>query len=948
MRRISLPPQAAWNHSGLRTVLLLVFVFAALKPIAAATPAQKDSSPRYKPKDVVVTASVEPAKAKPGDTVTYRITAKLADGSHIYKYVKHKPGPTDTRFDFFDTAGLKPIGEWTASEPPIRRADPANNNQVSEFHEGEVTWSHELKIPTDIPAGEKTLRCQAGYQVCNDTKCSIPGQWTLPGVVLTVLPGGPAPEKEAAPSAPSDAALTPASAPAPAPAVGTGTESAPPPATAVSVPKDSNPRFKPKDAVLTASVEPAQGRPGDTVTYRVTAKLDAGSHIYKYVKDKPSLRDTTFNFFELAGLEPVGEWTPSTPPIKRADPASNNEILEFHEGEVTWSHKLKVPSDATPGERTLRCQVGYQVCNDTKCSIPGRWTLPDVVLAVVSGGPAPADVTTVSPPASSPAAASGPGTEVPPPLASPPVQTPAAPTETAPPPKVAAPTEPLDTSAAQPVSEVADRAAQGLLSFLLFSAGGGLLALVMPCVWPMVPITVNFFVKQGHHNKGKTTGLAIAYCLAIIGVFTSFGVLVSFFFSAAALQNLANNPWLNTAVAVLFLAFGLSLLGLFEIRLPNFLLNASARGESRGGLIGVMFMALTLTITSFTCTFPVVGGLVVMAAGGQFFYPIIGLATFSAVLAFPFFLLALAPSLISKMPKSGDWMNAVKVVGGLIEVGAALKFINTAELGFGAVPEDAWFDASVVLSVWVGLAAVCGLYLLGVFRTDHDSDDVKIGPGRLLIGSLFLALSLFLAPALFGHPPKSPLWDLLVGILPADVEDLNAPTVNTGTEVGKAVAATSSVPDVAEREQKAFHGVVWGMSYDAALEEAKTEKKPILIDFTGVNCANCRAMEQGVLPRKEVVNLLSKFVTVELYTDIPPIASLTIEQRLVLAEKNQTLLLDLAQETSNPVYVALGPDGRVLRKIGGKVSPTTFVAFLNDALGKLPTDRKLAQSEATR
>ena len=187
-----------------------------------------------------------------------------------------------------------------------------------------------------------------------------------------------------------------------------------------------------------------------------------------------------------------------------------------------------------------------------------------------------------------------------------------------------------------------------MIPFLIASALGGLFALVMPCVWPMIPITVNFFVKQGQggKGKGKTTGLAITYCLAIIGIFTAVGVFFSFFFSASFLQNLANNPWLNLVVAALFLAFGLSLLGLFEISLPSFLLNASAQGESRGGLIGVIFMALTLTITSFTCTFPVVGGLLVMAAGGNFLYPIVGLATFATVLAFPFFLLALSPGLL--------------------------------------------------------------------------------------------------------------------------------------------------------------------------------------------------------------------------------------------------------------------------------------------------------------
>ena len=257
---------------------------------------------------------------------------------------------------------------------------------------------------------------------------------------------------------------------------------------------------------------------------------------------------------------------------------------------MTWSIKLQVPPGTEPGPKTIRCQAGYQICNDQTCAIPGQWTLPDVTLTVVPGVAEPE--AEAAPPA---------GTQQPP---------------------------AAHRRRTEVVSEVAKQAESGLVPFLLFSRSGGLSALVMPCVWPMVPITVNFFVKQGQH-KGRTTGLAIAYCLAIIGVFTSIGVLCSFFFSATALQNLANNAWLNIAVALLFLAFGLSLLGVFEIRLPSFLLNASAQGESRGGLVGVMFMALTLTITSFTCTFPVVGGLIVMAAGGQFFYPIIGLATFS-------------------------------------------------------------------------------------------------------------------------------------------------------------------------------------------------------------------------------------------------------------------------------------------------------------------------------
>ncbi|MBV8557472.1 MAG: hypothetical protein JO116_18070, partial [Planctomycetaceae bacterium] len=462
-------------------------------------------------------------------------------------------------------------------------------------------------------------------------------------------------------------------------------------ATAAAKPakKDSSPRIRPKEVRLTASVEPAEARAGETVTYRVTAQLDPGWHIYKYAKVQPDEgpRSTTFDFCDTAGLKVVGDWTASRPPIQKPEPAFNNMVLEYYEDEVDWSIRLQVAAGTAPGKKVLRCQVGYQICDASSCKIPGQWTLPDVVLTVLpsgstsataptgTGGPAETSASAPAPkaPETKPDAPVAPAAQVPAVL-------PQAPAEPAPAPSGAR-------------SEIALKAEQGIIPFLLASALGGLIALAMPCVWPMVPITVNFFVKQGHQSKGQTTGLAVTYCLAIIGIFTAVGVLFSFFLSATALQRLANNPWLNVAVAVLFLAFGLSLLGVFEIRLPSFLLNASARGESRGGLIGVVFMALTLTITSFTCTFPVVGGLLVMAAGGQFFLPIVGLATFAAVLALPFFLLALSPGLLSRMPRGGDWMNAVKVVGGLVEIGAACKFINTAEIGFGAVPRRAWMNA---------------------------------------------------------------------------------------------------------------------------------------------------------------------------------------------------------------------------------------------------------------
>ncbi len=752
--------------------------------------------------------------------------------------------------------------------------------------------------------------------------------------------------------------------------------------------RDTNPRAKSKNAQLTTAIDPATAAPGDTVTLKVTAKIDSSYHIYQYTKTPTTGSDspiyTSFDLFDTGGLEVVGDWTASKEPIHHDDPNfPKMPFVEYFEDEVTWSIKLKVPPGTAPGEKTIRVQARYMICNDRTCSPPGRWTLPAAAVTIGAAGK------------SATSAASAPSTTQPKPeIASPtpalatqakpvaadadPPPSPAAPTheKSSPAPVAVAPTPRVEAPAAasapapssQPASgsstggqsaaarsegtksEIQQKAEEGWISFLLASMLGGLFALVMPCVWPMVPITVNFFVKQGQSQSShhKTTGLAIIYCLSIIGVFTAVGVLFSFFFSASALQTLANKAWLNIGVAAMFLLFGLSLLGLFEIRLPTYLLNASAKGESRGGLIGVVFMALTLTITSFTCTFPVVGGLLFMASQGNFLHPIIGLATFATVLALPFFILALAPGLISRMPRSGDWMNAVKVVGGLIEIGAALKFLNTAELAY-VTPDEAWINAPVMLTAWIALSLVCGLYLLGIFRTDHDHDEVKVGPGRLVFGAAFLGLALHLTPALFGHAPESKIWEQVVGLLPPDATRLIAPVAMAGNPAGGSseIKATSADPEKAAREQKSVHGVVWGMSLDEAKERASAEGKPILIDFTGVNCANCRKMEATVFRRGDVVQMLNRFVTVQLYTDYTPIDSITPEQREVLGRRNQELELDLVNQATNPYYVVLSPSGKVLGGIGGYNEPRVFLDFVNKALEKSSSAgaTKVAQSE---
>jgi thiol:disulfide interchange protein DsbD len=708
--------------------------------------------------------------------------------------------------------------------------------------------------------------------------------------------------------------------------------------------KDSRPFVIPKEATFKTEVVPAQAKPGDTVTFRVTAEVVAPWHIYAQADAQPEVgpRATQFDFFDPAGLQLVGGWKADPEPELKPEPAFDNQIYGIHEGRVVWSHALKVPADAANGPKDLKAQVYFQLCDPTGCKPPVYKTLPAATLTVVEGGAPQA--------AAAPAAATPPAAEAAPPAATPanlvadgePASSTSARTK-----RAAVPVPAPAPAAVQ--SEVERQAGRGLLPFLLFSALGGLAALAMPCVWPMVPVTVNFFVKQGQSKRGSTTGLAITYSLAIIAIFTLVGLLFSAFLGASSLQRLANTAWLNLTVAAIFLVFGLSLLGLFELRLPSFLLNASAQNESRGGLVGVIFMALTLTITSFTCTFPVVGGLLVLAASGSYLYPVLGLATFATVLALPFFLLALSPGLLQRLPRSGDWMNTVKVVGGLVEIGAAFKFLNTAEIALGATSDSAWIDAQVVLALWVVLAVVCGLYLLGLFRTDHDHEAVKVGPIRMLCAAAFLFFGLYLSPALFGYPPQSRFYNLLVGLMPPDVGELSrgqAVMIAGEGAGGGEVKASSPDPKQAARQEKKFHGVQWGMSYDQALEQAKASGKPVLVDFTGVNCANCRQMEREVMTRPEIRELLAKFVTVAQYTDIADIGSITPDDRLKLAEEAQLRQYEMVRDVTTPLYVVLTPEGRVVTSAGGYIRADKYATFLKDALGQVEGGAKVARAES--
>ncbi len=415
------------------------------------------------------------------------MTAKLKPGFHIYQYSKeeNEVGPKNTHFDLFDTAGLVVEGDWTAARAPIKKKEPAfpELEQVA-FYADEIAWSVTLKVPPDAAPGKKALRCQASYQICNDQSCSFPGRWTLPDAVLTILPAGQANAAGAAPSAQPKS-------------------------------PDSSPNLVPKPIKVTAALDVPEAKPGDLVHLAVTAALEPGWHVYDFAASQPEQgpRATQFDLFESGGLLSSGDWKASTTPEFKLEPAFNDLPVAFFEGKATWILPLKVPVDAAPGVKTLRLQFGCQVCNARSCLPPAL----DSPRADAHGlAPNRIDDHVRDQERRSLAAA-------------------AIKRETAAPPSSPS----TDAAPSKTLSEVEKTAQQGIIPLMIASALGGLLALVMPCVWPMVPITVNFFVKQGQLKDGRhrsTTGLAISYCLAIIGVFTSVGVFASFFVSATALS----------------------------------------------------------------------------------------------------------------------------------------------------------------------------------------------------------------------------------------------------------------------------------------------------------------------------------------------------------------------------------------------------------------------------
>ena len=480
----------------------------------------------------------------------------------------------------------------------------------------------------------------------------------------------------------------------------------------------------------------------------------------------------------------------------------------------------------------------------------------------------------------------------------------------------------------------------------IFIAGliGGFTAVILPCIYPLLPLTVSFFTKKGG-SRAKAIGQSMIYGLSIIIIYVVLGMLISIIFGSDALNALSTNGIFNIFFFLLLVVFGISFLGAFEITLPSSLANKLDENADKGGMAGIFFMASTLVVVSFSCTGPIIGTLLVDAASkGDKLGPAIGMLGFSLALAIPFTIFAIFPSALKSLPKSGGWLNSVKVVLGFLELAFALKFLSNVDLAY----HWNWFDREIFLSLWIAIGLMIGLYLLGKIKFSHDSDVPYLNIPRTFLSIIVFAFVIYMIPGLWGAPLKS----ISAFLPPIATQDFDLSPIPGGSS---AVAATGQQSTIAVHKYADNYtriktrGLDAWYDYDQALQVSKELHKPILIDFTGFNCVNCRKMESNVWPDPRVFNhLKNDFVLLQLVVDDK--ASLAPADYFTSAYSGKKITtlggkwsdLEAARFNSNsqPYYVMLDSNGNLLNdKNGQQIAPSpadynieSYLKFLESGL----------------
>ena len=595
---------------------------------------------------------------------------------------------------------------------------------------------------------------------------------------------------------------------------------------------------------LSAKID-SNARSGEVVKVVVTAEMDSEWKIY-------ALRDQGEGPIATR-VTVLGDIIKDSGLVEEAEPIEKYDdgfltITKTHQGGAIFTAPILLNEDIPPGAYNLEVVVLFQVCNESLC-YPPKEEFITVPITIDSGDPREDRLSIV--------------------LVS----------------------DVFDKSGNINLEAAID---QGFFSFVLLAISMGFLALLTPCVFPMIPITVSFFTQQGESKQGKPLKNAIIYTLGIIATFSILGFILALTLGASGANQLASNPWVNLFIAALFIYFALSLFGMYEIEVPQKLRQFSLNQEGRGGVIGTLFMAVTFTLTSFTCTVQFVGLLLVAASQGQWFWPMIGMIVFSAAFASPFFFLALFPQYLAKMPKSGGWLNSVKVVMGFLELAAAFKFLSNTDLVWGW----GFFSHNAVLAVWAVLMLLVGFYLLGKIQLPHDSPLVSVSVPRLMLSAAFLTFGLYLTSGLFGQRIHGIIYAYLPPIVEAD----------TG-------AVSTNGNSMAEDFK-------WYRDLEKGLSEAKVTSKPVFIDFTGYTCTNCRWMEANIFTKREVKDRFNEMILVQLYTDGGP-----------NHRENQEYEIERFGTAALPFYVIISPNDEIITTFPGMTRDlNNFLDFLDEGL----------------
>ena len=470
----------------------------------------------------------------------------------------------------------------------------------------------------------------------------------------------------------------------------------------------------------------------------------------------------------------------------------------------------------------------------------------------------------------------------------------------------------------------------GLLKIFSLGFLGGLAALLMPCIFPMIPLTVSMFTKQSK-SKGEGIGKAFIYGLSIIVIYVALGLLATVIFGPSVLNEMSTNPWVNLAFFIVFIVFAISFFGAFELTLPSKWVNAADKGADKGGLIGIFFMAFTLALVSFSCTGPIIGSLLVQATqGGNYYSLMVGMFGFSLALAIPFTLFAMFPGWLNSMPKSGGWLNTIKVSLGFIELAFALKFLSNADL----VWQMNWLPREIFLAFWIAIFIFLGLYLLGKFRLELDSPTQTIGVPRMLFALMSVTFAVYMIPGLWGGPLK-----LLSGLTPPMTYSESPRGFHEGMGGGQATAKFDDPNMVAGP-----HGIPSFKDFDQAAAYATKVGKPMLLDFTGHACANCRKVEERVWSDERVKKILAEdVVLVSLYVDeakeLPEdqkVFSKALGRNLkTVGNKWTSFEIEHFNANAQPYYILVDKDlKRFSKPLEAELDVEVYLKWLQDGIAK--------------